>query len=89
MNLVKLFLLTCPVIISSILLAANPAHASIKPTFATPEITVEYVEPLSAIATPHVAPASNPIIDQLGCSCAQCVKPKFELLQGKLPSVHF
>ncbi|AFY47649.1 hypothetical protein Nos7524_1783 [Nostoc sp. PCC 7524] len=89
MNLVKLFLLVCPVILSSILLAANPANASIKSTSVNPGITVEYVQPLSEIAAPHLTPASNPITEQLGCTCANCVQSKFQLLQGKLPSVDF
>jgi hypothetical protein len=44
---------------------------------------------LSEIAAPHLTPASNLITEQLGCTCANCVQSKFQLLQGKLPSVDF
>jgi hypothetical protein len=76
MNIAKLILLACPVFLASILLVANPANASSLKS--TPEFAI-----------PTLTQASNPILDQLGCNCANCVQAKFQTLQGKLPSVNF
>ncbi|MEA5564299.1 hypothetical protein [Anabaena sp. UHCC 0399] len=89
MNLVKLFLLAFPVILSSILVAAKPANASVKSISTTPILTLEHIQPFSEIAIPHLTQTSNPITEQLGCNCANCLQSKFQLLQGKLPSIDF
>ncbi|MBW4643637.1 MAG: hypothetical protein KME23_11720 [Goleter apudmare HA4340-LM2] len=90
MNIVKLILLACPVFIASVLMLANPAQASsIKSAPAAQITTVVYVPAISHFVAPTLATASNPIMDQLGCNCANCVKSKFQLLQGKLPSGGF
>jgi hypothetical protein len=90
MNIAKLILLACPVVLTSILLLANPARASsLKSAPATQIITVASTQQITEFATPKFAQASNPIIDQLGCNCANCTQAKLHLLQGKLPSVSF
>ncbi len=90
MNIVKLILLACPAFLISMLLIVNPAHASsLKSVDTTQIITVVSIQQIPDLATPKLTQASNPIIDQLGCNCANCVQSKFQSLQGKLPSVDF
>ncbi|WP_017655616.1 hypothetical protein [Fortiea contorta] len=82
MNIAKLILLACPVFLASVLLLGNPAQASSIKSVDTTQLVPDLV-------APNLATASNPIMDQVGCSCATCVQAKFEMLQGKLPSVGF
>ncbi|MBW4425750.1 MAG: hypothetical protein KME50_15175 [Nostoc desertorum CM1-VF14] len=90
MKIVKLILLACPAFLVSMLLVVNPAHASsLKSEYATQIITVASIQQIPELATPKLNQTSNPIIDQLGCNCANCVQSKFQSLQGKLPSVGF
>ena len=90
MNVVKLILLACPAFLVSMLLVVNPAHASsLKSEHVTQIITVASTQQIPELATPKLNQTSNPIIDQLGCNCANCVQSKFQSLQGKLPSVGF
>ncbi|MEH2043764.1 hypothetical protein [Nostoc sp.] len=90
MNIVKLILLACPAFLVSMILVANPAQASsLKSAYATQIMTVASTQQISDLATPKLTQTSNPIIDQLGCNCANCVQSKFQSLQGKLPSVGF
>jgi hypothetical protein len=90
MNIVKLILLACPAFLASMLLIANPAQAASVQSAPGTEITmVASVHPISELIAPKLTSASNPIMDQLGCQCATCVKSKFELLQGQLPSADF
>ncbi|MEH1829830.1 hypothetical protein [Nostoc sp.] len=90
MNIVKLILLACPAFLVSMLLIVNPANASsLKSTYATQIMTVVSTQQIPDLATPNLIQASHPIIDQLGCNCANCVQAKFQSLQGKLPSVGF
>ncbi|MBD2627374.1 hypothetical protein [Trichormus variabilis] len=87
MNIAKLILLACPVFLASLLLVANPAHAFSRNgviTLATPSAQTNL-----ELTTPNLHPASNPIIDQLGCGCSTCVQTKFQMLQGKLPAADF
>jgi hypothetical protein len=78
MYLVKLVLLACPALVASVLLASNPANAAnIKSASDT--------QAFSELTTPHLNQSSNPILDQLNCSCNTCVRTQLELLQGKLP----
>ncbi len=80
MNIAKLILLACPIFLASVLMLANPAQASgIKSA----------TQQVSDLVTPTLATASNAIVDQLGCNCANCVQSKFHLLQGELPSMGF
>ncbi len=90
MNITKLILLACPIVLASILLVANPARASsLKPAPATQIIMLGSTQQITEFATLKFAQASNPIIDQLGCNCANCTQAKLQVLQGKLPSVSF
>ncbi|MBD2163421.1 hypothetical protein H6G64_13930 [Calothrix sp. FACHB-156] len=89
MNLLKLMLLALPVFLASILWVANPAQASSLQSAPTTQITlVVSAQPSSELVAPKVTPASHTILDQAGCSCASCTQSKFDLLQGKLPSVN-
>jgi hypothetical protein len=90
MNIIKLILLACPALLVSMLLVVNPAQASsLKSAYSRQIVTVVSTQQITDLATPHLIQTSNPIIDQLGCNCANCVQSKFESLQGKLPSVGF
>ncbi|MEA5618215.1 hypothetical protein VB711_10265 [Cronbergia sp. UHCC 0137] len=90
MNIAKLILLACPTFLASMLLVANPAHAFIVESApVTKMILVASAQPTLELTAPNLIHASNPIIDQLGCSCATCVKPQFQMLQGKLPATEF
>ncbi|GAX36327.1 hypothetical protein NIES3585_23560 [Nodularia sp. NIES-3585] len=85
-----MILLACPVFLGSILLVANPAQASsLNPQSATHMIWVASTQPMGELTTLHATKTSNPIMDQLGCNCATCFQSKFEMLQGKFPSVDF
>ena len=87
MNIIKLILSAFPAFLVSMLLVVNPANASTMQSVDTaPRIAVVSVQPISKLTAPHLISATNPIIDQLGCSCANCVENKFQLLQGKLPN---
>jgi hypothetical protein len=88
MNITKLILLACPILLASILLVANPAHASnLKSAYTIHVNTLVSTQQIFDLATPRLTEKSNPITDQLGCNCAECVQAEFHLLQGKLPSV--
>ncbi|MBW4674303.1 MAG: hypothetical protein KME52_09860 [Desmonostoc geniculatum HA4340-LM1] len=90
MNIAKLILLACPALLASMLLLANPAHASnLKSIDATQIITVASTQQISDLAAPKLIQKSNPIIEQLGCNCAKCIEVQFQSLQGKLPLVGF
>ncbi|MBW4556656.1 MAG: hypothetical protein KME59_12070 [Trichormus sp. ATA11-4-KO1] len=90
MNIAKLILLACPVFLASILLVANPSHASsLESAFTTQMVSIASHQQVDEFAALKVTQSSNPIMDQLGCNCATCVQSKFQLLQGKLPSVGF
>ncbi|MFN6475901.1 hypothetical protein [Nostoc sp. DedQUE07] len=90
MKIVKLILLACPAFMVSMLLVVNPANASsLKSTYATQIMTVVSTQQIPDLATPNLIQTSNPIIDPVGCNCANCVQSKFQSLQGKLPSVGF
>ncbi|BAY61112.1 hypothetical protein NIES22_11730 [Calothrix brevissima NIES-22] len=86
MKILKLILLACPAFLASVLFITNPAHAaSINSAPATEIVMVASAQPNHELIAPKLTSESNPIQDQLGCSCAACVKSKFYLLQGKLP----
>ncbi len=90
MNIAKLILLACPAFLASMLLLANPAQASsLKSASATQIITVASIHQIPDLAAPKLIQKSNPILDQLGCNCANCVEAQFESIQGKLPSIDF
>lgn len=84
MNEAKLILLASPLLVASILLG-NSAQASIvKFIPARTYVALASAQPIPESVTPNSSQESNPITDQLGCGCANCVKAKREL-QGKLP----
>lgn len=90
MNIAKLILLACHVFLASILLLANPAQAlSLKSASATQLITVESTQLIPELIPLKVNQASNPVTEQLGCNCANCLQAKFQMLQGKLPISNF
>ena len=84
MKIAKLILLACPIVLASMMMLALPAAASIANASTTAEVTLVSTQPIIASA-PKLNQQSNPILDQLGCGCATCVKAKFQQLQGKLP----
>ncbi|WP_445638397.1 DUF2946 domain-containing protein [Nostoc sp. DSM 114161] len=89
MNIAKLILLVCPAFLASILMLANPAQASSLNAYTTPAIAVVSTQEIPSLAAPQLIQKSNPILDRLGCNCAECTQAQFELIQGKLPSVDF
>ncbi|QLE50432.1 hypothetical protein FD724_21590 [Nostoc sp. C057] len=90
MNIVKLILLAFPAFLLSMLLIVNPVNASsLKSLDATQVVTVTSTHQIPDLASPNLIQTSNPISDQVGCNCANCVQSKFQSLQGKLPSVGF
>ncbi|MEH1806718.1 hypothetical protein [Nostoc sp.] len=90
MKIVKLILLACPAFLVSMLLVVNPANtSSLKSAYATQIMTVVSTQKIPDVVTANLIQKSHPIIDQLGCNCANCVQTKFQSLQGKLPSVGF
>ncbi|MEH2183534.1 hypothetical protein [Nostoc sp.] len=90
MKIVKLILLACPAFLVSMMLIVNPANASsLKSAYTTQTMTVVSTQQIPDLATPNLIQTSNPIINQVGCNCPNCVQSKFQSLQGKLPSVGF
>jgi hypothetical protein len=90
MNIVKLVLLAFSTLLVSILLVVNPANASsLKSLDATHIITVVSTQKIPEQTILNLIQTSNPISDQVGCNCANCIQSKFQSLQGKLPSVGF
>jgi hypothetical protein len=90
MNIVKLVLLAFSTLLVSILLVVNPANASsLKSLDGTQIITVVSTQQIPEQTILNLIQTSNPISDQVGCNCANCVQSKFQSLQGKLPSVGF
>lgn len=85
MKIAKLILLAFPVVVASTLMLALPATASIVNAPATAQVTLVSTQPIPQSTTPKLTQESNPIKDQLGCSCATCVQANSQLLQGKLP----
>ncbi|GAB1542412.1 hypothetical protein NUACC21_50860 [Scytonema sp. NUACC21] len=88
MKAAKLILLASPLYIASMVLVANNAEATmVKMRPEQSHITLASARPDFESMTPHSSQESNPILDQLGCRCAVCVKTGQEL-QGKLPFSH-
>jgi hypothetical protein len=85
MKIGKLILLAFPLVLASTLMLANPAAASILNAPGKAQVILVSTQPISESLTPKLTQESNPITDQLGCSCASCVKANSQLLQGKLP----
>jgi hypothetical protein len=84
-KLIKLFFLSSPLAVASMLVITKPAEASIVSSApAQPHLTLASTELASESVTGSSSQESNPILDQMGCSCSTCVKAKLEL-QGILP----
>ncbi len=82
MNLAKLILLACPVVLAPMLMEIVPAHAS--ETIILSQLT--RVNPEQTAVEHPVSVASNQKLDRLlptGCTCARCMKVE-ELLQDRL-----
>ncbi len=86
MKLAKLIFLTSPFFVALTLFFAHPAEASVVEStpVTTHVISVSNQQQILAVKAPTLSQKSNPIMDNLGCSCSLCVKAKLEL-QGKLP----
>ncbi|MGI0484380.1 hypothetical protein ACN4EK_03020 [Pantanalinema rosaneae CENA516] len=83
MNLTKLTLFSCPIILAALVLVSSPAEASTPANLLQPgsvEVTVDH----HAISVAVASPSERPRIPT-GCSCARCTKAE-ELLQGQLPA---
>ncbi|NWF60638.1 MAG: hypothetical protein HXY43_15605 [Fischerella sp.] len=84
MNIIKLILLACPVVLASMLVFANPAVASTAHSApVTTQITLVSAQPIHQSITPNLSGDSKSIMDQLGCNCASCVKSRLQM-EGKL-----
>ncbi len=73
MNKTALAMLACPVILASMLLLANAAQAAEATTFVVSASATPVLVAQDQQAPVSVQP-SNPIKDQMGCSCAACTK---------------
>lgn len=80
MNKATLTLVASSGLLGALLLVVNPANAA------------ETVSQNTNTAVRHQNPAitlnqrqANPILDQLGCSCAACTTSRRQQLQGKMP----
>jgi len=84
MHLAKLILLACPVVLTSMLIGAVPAHAfESANSLQVPQVNVAQ----TAVNHPHLAVSNlrsdQPLIPK-GCGCTQCIKAE-KLLQSRLP----
>lgn len=86
MKLAKLVFLTSPFFIALTLFFANPAEASVVKAIPTSAhvISISHQQLNLGVTAPTLSQQSNPIMDNLSCSCSTCVKAGLEL-QGKLP----
>ncbi|MBD2538719.1 hypothetical protein [Coleofasciculus sp. FACHB-SPT36] len=73
MNRIALALLTCPIILASMLLLANTAQAAEASNMMLSAPTAQVIVVQDQQVPASVQP-SNPIKDHLGCSCAACTK---------------
>lgn len=84
MNLVKLALFLCPVILASLVLVNHPAQASELTTLSHPDAVGSAIAH-HGVPVAVTARADQPLIPT-GCSCARCAKAE-ELLRGQFPVV--
>lgn len=86
MNLAKLILLACPVVLASMLMGAVPTHASETASL----LQLTRVNSDQTAVNHSVSVASNQKPDRLpvptGCTCTRCMKVE-ELLQDRLPGL--
>ncbi|MBM0745723.1 hypothetical protein JOY44_30370 (plasmid) [Phormidium sp. CLA17] len=84
MNLAKLILLACPVVLTSMLMEAVPAHAFEAATpLQVPQVNVAQTAVDHLNLTASNLRSDQPLIPT-GCGCTQCFKAE-QLLQGRLP----
>jgi hypothetical protein len=83
MNLTKLTLVSCPVILSASVMVSNPAEAS-TPANLLQLGSVGVATDHHAVSVSAVSPSDRPLLPT-GCSCAQCTKAD-QLLQGQFPA---
>lgn len=95
MNRAKLILLSCPVLLASMLLVANPAHAN--EVVAQPpktEASAPTKQPIFEVVFERETPEApmleftdeeaNAAIQRYGCDCTSCLNTARQL-QGQLP----
>ncbi|MBD2184038.1 hypothetical protein [Aerosakkonema funiforme] len=88
MNKVALTLLASSGLLGALLLIVNPAHAGVIVSPATDSAFVSVQSTHVRSQNPTVTfnqRKGNPILDNLGCSCATCTTVRRQDLQGKLP----
>jgi hypothetical protein len=84
MNLAKLVLFACPVVLTSMLMGAVPVHAVETATFLqVPQVNVAQMAVNDADLAGLSLRDDQPLIPT-GCGCARCIKAE-QLLQGRLP----
>jgi hypothetical protein len=84
MKVIKLILLALPLLLSSLMVQANPAMAATSSNLtAASRIELVAAHPSYATIAPTLLAKSNPIIDSIGCNCGSCVKARLQL-EGKL-----
>jgi hypothetical protein len=96
MKLVKRILLILPLLFVSLLSFINPASASsLNSVLIAPKVELITPQPVYTIASVILSHSqtSNPVVDDMGCSCASCTQAKLTPikleLQGKLPLASF
>jgi hypothetical protein len=85
MKILKLIFLALPLALASLILLTNPAQASaLKFTSNHQHITLVSDPGIADTISPNFPHKSNPIIQGVGCNCANCVQAQLQM-QGKLP----
>lgn len=84
MNLAKLILLACPVVLTSMLIERFPAHASETASFLQmPQVNLAQTSVnYQSLASSNLR-SDQPLVPT-GCGCTQCIKAE-QLLQSRLP----
>lgn len=83
MNLTKLTLFSCPIVLAALVLVSSPAKASTPVSLLQPNL-VESTTDHYTISVAVGSPSNRPLLPT-GCSCARCTKAE-ELLQGQFPA---
>jgi hypothetical protein len=83
MNLTKITLFACPIILAAWVLVSSPAEAGTRISQPQPD-SVESTTNPHAISAAVGSPADRPLLST-GCSCARCTKAE-ALLQGQFPA---
>jgi hypothetical protein len=78
----KLFFLASPLLLTSVVAIAHPAQASIFKSNPTNQLGSTAIQAAPSVEKSTIRQQnqqSNPIIDNLGCGCAVCVKAKLQM----------